>query len=424
MLITADNFLRDYDRCNIETEYIVIEENCLKRFGDILRENGIDGVIAGLFDTNTIRAKGMVVPDIDQTIVLNADHLHADEKAVESTLSQLRDDVDVVVAFGSGTITDIARYCAKQKNLIFVSCPTAASVDGFCSSVCAMTFNNTKVTLPAVAPKIVVADLAVIKNAPDKLIKSGLGDILGKYVSLADWKIAHLVTGEHYCEKTAKLVTDALNAVTDLVKNDSLDGDEFYLQTTYALLLSGLAMQIVGSSRPASGAEHHFSHLLTVAPPSLGIHTDALHGESVGVGTLAMAEHYRNIATNLQVNDDTVQQIESEISNIRKNDSRLRGIDFYRQNFDTLANSLYDENQNDCLAKVNARTLLDKWNDIKQVIFNIPSVEELLNLYRKLGLKSTLRDIGVEESKKQMVINLSPYIRNRLTLNRLLLLIQ
>lgn len=221
MLITANDFLYGNDR-KLETEYIVIEENCLKNFSDILRQNGIDGVIAGLFDTNTLRAEGMVVPDIDQLIVLNVDNLHADEKAVETTLSQLRDDVTVIAAFGSGTITDIARYCAKLKNLILVSCPTAASVDGFCSSVCAMTFNGIKVTLPAVAPKTVIADLAVIKNASDRLIKSGLGDILGKYVSLADWKISSSITGEYYCENTVKLVKEALTAVTDLIRNDDL----------------------------------------------------------------------------------------------------------------------------------------------------------------------------------------------------------
>lgn len=422
MLITADNFLHGNGR-KMETEYIVIEEGCLARFDDILCNNGIDGVVAGLFDTNTVRAEGMFIPALDQVIVLNANNLHADENAVEAALSQLRDDVKVIAAFGSGTITDIARYCAKLKDLVFVSCPTAASVDGFCSSVCAMTFNHTKVTVPAVAPKIVVADLSVIKKAPDRLIKSGLGDILGKYVSLADWAIAHLITGEFYCETTVKLVRDALTAVTDLVKNDILSGDDFYLQTTYALLLSGLAMQLVGSSRPASGAEHHFSHLLTVAPDSLGIRTDALHGESVGVGTLAIAEYYHSIATKLQMNDDLVQTIQSAVDNIRQGGKCLRGIDFYRHSFHSLADALYDENRNDCLAEIDVKALRNKWDDIKQVILQIPSVEELTEIYDKLKMKSSLSDIGVEEGKKSLVVKLSPYMRNRLTLNRIMLLI-
>ncbi|MCH5152639.1 MAG: sn-glycerol-1-phosphate dehydrogenase [Clostridiales bacterium] len=421
MLINANNLLHGDDR-RIETECIVIEEGCLHRFNDILRQCGVDGAIVGLFDTNTVRAVGMHVPAIDQMIVLNANNLHADEAAVRSTLLQLREDVKVIAAFGSGTVTDIARYCAKLKNLILVCCPTAASVDGFCSSVCAMTFNHTKVTVPAIAPKIVIADLAVIKNAPDRLVKSGLGDILGKYVSLADWKVAHLVTGEFYCEKTVKLVKDALNAVTDLVNNDILQGDDFYLQITYALLLSGLAMQLVGSSRPASGAEHHFSHLLTIAPPTLGIHTDALHGESVGVGTLAIAEHYRKLATELQMDDSLAQQIEKTVAVIRQK-KRIKNIAFYRRNFDTLADMLYKENENDCLAAVNAQSLQDNWQEIKQVLLDIPSVEELKSMYSKLGMKNSLSDIGVEESKKSLVIKLSPYIRNRLTFNRLSLLI-
>lgn len=422
MLITADNLWNGKGR-RIETEYIIIEDGCLKKFNDILRQNGIDSVIAGLFDTNTVCAEGMVIPELDQRIVLDAAHLHADENAVEMTLARLRDDVKVIAAFGSGTITDIARYCAKERNLILVSCPTAASVDGFCSSVCAMTFNNTKVTVPAVAPKIVIADLSVITKAPDRLVKSGLGDILGKYVSLADWKIAHIITGEQYCEETVKLVKDALTAVTDLVGNDILTGERFYLQTTYALLLSGLAMQIVGSSRPASGAEHHFSHLVTVAPASLGICTDALHGESVGVGTLAIAEHYRKTATELQMDDALIQKIENAVARIRQEDKNFKNMDFYRRNFGALANSLYDENKNDCLAAIEAKSLRDKWIAVKNAIYDIPSVEELTSIYRKLGMKSSLSDIGVDESKKSLIIQLSPYIRNRLTFNRLLLLI-
>lgn len=422
MVITASQITRGISR-GVQTEYIVIEEGCLKNFREILRQNKIDGVVAGLFDANTIRAEGMSVPDIDQRIILDADGLHADEKAVEKTLSQLRGDVNVIAAFGSGTITDIARYCAKLKNLTFVSCPTAASVDGFCSSVCAMTFNGTKVTLAAVAPKVVIADLAVIKNAPVKLVKSGFGDILGKYVSLADWKISQLLTGEYYCEDTARLVRDALTSVTDAVKNNVSDGDGFYTQTTYALLLSGLAMQIVGSSRPASGAEHHFSHLVTVAPPSLGIRTDALHGESVGVGTLAVIRRYKAALERLQSPDGFAQELSARLSELHRSGGSLHNIGFYRGNFGELAETLYRENENDCLASVDVSVLKKRWDDVRQVVSDIPSADELEKIFRRLGMKTTLSDIDVDEAKKPLIMGLSPYIRNRLTLNRLLLLI-
>lgn len=421
MIITASQIKRGGLQ-SIETEYVVIEEGCLKNFKDILIQNKISGVVAGLFDSNTICAEGMFVPDLDQRIVLDADGLHADEKAVEQTLSQLRCDVEVIAAFGSGTITDIARYCAKQKNLVLVCCPTAASVDGFCSSVCAMTFNGVKVTVPSVAPKIVVADLSVIKNAPKRLVKSGLGDILGKYVSLADWRIAHLIDGEYYSEDIVQLVRGALVSVTDLVKNNVLNGNEFYTQITYALLLSGLAMQFIGSSRPASGAEHHYSHLISVAPPSLGITSNALHGESVGIGTLTLVGHYKNAVARMLKHDGCLQKIITELTKLRQNGNRLYGLDFYCRNFGTLAEQLYRENENDCLASVKENLLQNNWKDVCRVIAEIPSVEQLKSIYIKLGMKTDLSDIGVDENKKELLVRLSPNIRNRLTLNRLLLL--
>lgn len=421
MRITASDIFGSDGR-KTETELIVIEEGCLNKFEDIMHKCGLGGAVAGLFDSNTVKAIGMVIPEMDQTIVLNADNLHADERAVEETLEQLKDGINVIVSFGSGTVTDIARYCAKQKNINFVCCPTASSVDGFCSSVCAMTFNKVKVTLPAVAPKLVIADLNVIKNAPIRLTKSGLGDILGKYVSLADWEISDLITDEHYSEATAKLVKEALKEVTNLAENGAFESEEFYIKITYALILSGLAMQFEGSSRPASGAEHHFSHLLTISPESMGIRTDALHGESVGVGALAMSEYYSTAVQGLQFNDDVLRQAERTLVSLHKNGNNLHDINFYRRYFGASATILYDENKNDCLAKVNAKSLQDNWDKIKEIISKIPSVKELGEIYRKLGLKSSLRDLGVDESKKDIIIGLSPFVRNRLTFNRLTLL--
>lgn len=423
MQIDANRILQGYSG-KTETQQIVVEEGSLRCFEKILRQNGIEGAVAGIFDTNTLRAKGMVVPQLDQTVLLDATNLHADEKAVEKTLSQLRSDVRVLAAFGAGTVTDIARYCAKQRNLAFVSCPTAASVDGFCSSVCAMTFNKTKVTLPGIAPKVVIADLSVIKNAPPHLVKSGLGDVLGKYVSLADWKIAHLVCGEYYCEKTVKLVRDALNAVTNLLKNNVVKDREFYFQTMFALLLSGLAMQIVGSSRPASGAEHHFSHLVTIAPSSSGFSSCALHGESVGVGTLEMAKRYHALAAKLQKGEEVAARAETELARLVQKSNCLRDVDFYRSNFGSLAEALFEENQNDCLAKVQPTLLRQNWQEITRAVSEIPTHEQLLLLFRKWGLKSSLSDLGIEENKLLKVVSLSPFVRNRLTLNRLTLLLE
>lgn len=102
-------------------------------------------------------------------IVLDPQDLHANERGVQLLTEQLPGDVGYLLAIGSGTVHDITRYCAYRLRVPFVSCPTAASVDGFCSSVAAMTWGGCKKTLTAVAPQFVLADTDIIRQAPLRL---------------------------------------------------------------------------------------------------------------------------------------------------------------------------------------------------------------------------------------------------------------
>lgn len=156
-----------------------------------------------------------------------------------------------------------------------------------------MTLNGFKVTVPSAALVFLVADLNVIAAAPLYLAASGLSDVLGKYASLADWEIGRIVTGEYHCHYTAELmkaaVDEACHSVEGLV-NGTLDA---YGSLMRALVLSGVAMQLSGNSRPASGAEHHISHMIELGIPWLP-EVDALHVEKVGVGTILALECYRS----------------------------------------------------------------------------------------------------------------------------------
>lgn len=181
------------------TRSVVIESGCLLRLEEILEQSGIRGKRCAIYGENSYAATADRHPRAGQEIVLPAAGLHADERSTARVLELLDGDVEVILAVGSGTIHDIARYCARERGLRLVSCPTAASVDGFCSTVSAMTWHGYKKTVPAVAPEIVVADTEIIRNAPPELVKSGVGDILAKYTALADWKIANVLTGEYFC---------------------------------------------------------------------------------------------------------------------------------------------------------------------------------------------------------------------------------
>ena len=281
----------------MQTEFCIISNGCLKELDKYLTKYELnDKYTVAVYDKNTYEATADRHPKVNEEVVLDPTDLHANEKGVEYLNSLLSEKVELLITVGAGTIHDITRYCAYIRNVDFVSCPTALSVDGFCSSVAAMTWNGCKKTLTALAPKIVVADIDIIKNAPIYLAKSGFGDMIGKYVALTDWKIGSILTGEFYCDKIFQMTMDATEQVLGSIQGIIDGNNSAYEKLTYGLLLSGLAMQMMGNSRPASGAEHHVSHLIEMSPYGLKISSNALHGEKVGVGTLLAIEEYQRLA--------------------------------------------------------------------------------------------------------------------------------
>ena len=386
------------------TKFAVIERGCLKDFDSYRRSAGLEGACAAIYDENTYAAVKNH-PSADTEIILPPENLHANERAVDMTLAKLKGDEKYLIAVGSGTIHDITRYCAHKLGIEFVACPTAASVDGFCSSVAAMTWNGAKCTFPAIPPVCVIADVDVIAAAPRYLALSGFGDMIGKYISLADWKISVALTGEYYCETissiTEKATADGLACADGLAECTH----EVIEKLTYGLIMSGIAMQMIGNSRPASGAEHHISHLIETAPESLGVGSDALHGEKVGVATILCSREYHRL-----VNDPNV--VFGDYPKIKDSDL----LEIFGEGY---GNEIIRENSEDSAVGITAKNFADKFDEIKKIVSGIPTPEEITDIYRRVGAKTTLSDIGLREDQVDTLLDLSPYMRRRLTFMRL-----
>lgn len=389
----------------METVFSIIESGSLKDIRRYMREYAISGYTVAVYDENTYKATADRHPDADLEIILNPEKLHANEHGVELLLKQLPNNTEVLIAVGSGTIHDIVRYCAYQKGVDFVSCPTAASVDGFCSSVAAMTWNGCKKTLTAVAPKIVIADIDVIKKAPIRLAKSGFGDMVGKYVALTDWKISNIIKNEFYCERIAQMTLEATEAVVESASGILKGNESSFVNLMYGLLLSGLAMQMMGNSRPASGAEHHISHIIEMEPIGLNVHSDALHGEKVGVGTILAISEYQRLCG---------------CSNIHFENYEEYNADFLSAIFgENVSKEILAENQKDVANGITAELLRNNWEKISVEVNKLPNIKWLGSLYFDLDVKSKLTDIGVDENMTKVLLDCSPTVRNRLTLMRL-----
>lgn len=386
------------------TDFCIIESGCLVNVDEYIKKSGLKGFSVAIYDENTYKSTEGIHPKADKEIILPSEGLHADNHGVMLAMEQLPESCDYLIAIGSGTIHDITRYCAYEKGLPFVSCPTAASVDGFCSSVAAMTWDGFKKTFEAVAPKIVIADLNIISKAPMFLTNSGFGDMIGKFIALADWKIAHILTNEYFCATIHDMTMDATKAVTESAKAIKEGDITAYKKLTYGLLMSGLAMQMLGNSRCASGAEHHISHLIEMQPEGLSVKSDALHGEKVGVGTLLACQEYHRLKE----------------KNLKWKDYPELDSNYIENMFeDNLSLSITKENANDCAIGITAKLIEEKWDKIRDIIDSVPTYKELIAKYEMLGAKSSLCDINVPEEKSNLLLDYSPLVRNRLTLMRL-----
>ena len=409
--ITSGDF-KESDGCgkrhSVLLREALIAPDAMLGFEDVLRESGFDGGdYAVIYDENTYEALRGRRPKAKQEVVLPPEGLHANEHGVELAKERLG-DAHLLVAAGAGTVHDITRYICAERALPFASVPTAASVDGFVSSVAAMTLGGFKVTVPSAAPDFLVADLDVIAKAPLYLAASGLGDVLGKFVSLTDWEIAHALTGEYHCRYTAELMKAAADEAAQSVEGVASGDREAFGSLMKALILSGVAMQLSGNSRPASGAEHHVSHLIEMGPPWIP-ETDALHGEKVGVGTLLALGKYR-----AWIGEKPDALVRAVADWKPYTEAQLAPV------FGRLTEAVRKENARCCLEEVKPERIAERWDDIQTLLRALPEAETVRAMLKRVGGKTALADLGVEEGKREKILTWSPAVRNRLTFMRLL----
>jgi glycerol-1-phosphate dehydrogenase [NAD(P)+] len=203
-------------------------------------------------------------------------------------------ETDLLVPVGAGVINDLGKWAAFERGVAFVPFATAASMTGYTSANVAPSVGGLKTLLRAAAPPAVLSAPAVLRDAPYELTTAGLGDMLARPVSSADWRLNNLLFDDYYCERAVGLIAEveprylARPAELAVRKPEAIEG------LFAALLLTGVAMTMAGSSSPASGGEHMISHSLDMMAELDGSGHD-LHGRQVGVGSVLCAELYRRV---------------------------------------------------------------------------------------------------------------------------------
>ncbi len=248
-------------------ERVIIGEGAVKSVAECVEAYKNILLVA---DENTYAVIGEAVVNqlsgkLENKIVLKSEgYLVPNEDAVEKVQAVLTGNTDLIVGVGSGVIQDLCKYVSFNASLPYQIVATAPSMDGYASVGAAMIMGNMKVTYSAHVPQVIIGDVDVLKNAPIDMIKSGYGDILGKFSCLNDWKLSRLVNGEYFCDYVYDLTYEMLDKTKDLGEKLLARDAEAIKTLMEALVGVGVAMALVGNSRPASGSEHHLSHFFEV----------------------------------------------------------------------------------------------------------------------------------------------------------------
>jgi glycerol-1-phosphate dehydrogenase [NAD(P)+] len=221
--------------------------------------------------------------------------VYAEYGNVERLRDALRDHDAVPVAVGSGSLNDIVKQAAHELERPYLSVATAASMDGYAAFGAAITRDGYKQTMTCPAPRAVVADLEVLLAAPAGLTASGYGDLMGKVTAGADWLVADALEVEPVDPRAWSLVQEPLAEAIGRPAELAAGDPEAMGRLVEGLIMSGLAMQAHASSRPASGAEHQFSHLWEMEGLGQDRQPPLSHGFKVGIGSLAIAALYERV---------------------------------------------------------------------------------------------------------------------------------
>ena len=211
------------------------------------------------------RVEALLADKLDGTVIFGGDgFLVPNEDAVARVEKFVTADTDLIVGVGSGVINDLCKYVSHAHALPYYIVATAPSMDGYASKGAAMLFGNMKITTNAAVPAAIVADTAVLVDAPVDMLRAGYGDIIGKYSCLNDWRLSHAVNGEPLCPEIYDLTYRTVASVAGMGEAIVSRDEASIAALMRALVLVGIAMAYMGNSRPASGSEHHLSHYFEV----------------------------------------------------------------------------------------------------------------------------------------------------------------
>jgi len=401
---------------------VMVGQGILSKLPDLVKKEEVNKVFV-LADNNTYIVAGEIVcqllteAGISYTkYIINQGLPEPDEFTVGSVMMHFDSACDLIVGVGSGVINDVSKILSKISKCPYYIVATAPSMDGYASATSSMSRDGLKVSLSSRSADIILGDIGILKTAPDRMLLAGLGDMLAKYVSICEWRIAHVITGEYYSEEIAETVRKSLKRCVENASGLLKREDEAIEAIFMGLVETGLAMTRAGVSRPASGVEHYFSHIWDMRGLEYGIKAD-LHGIQCGVGTLIAVKLYEQIK---QIQPDReIARAYAKSFDYEEWCRQLRS--FLGKSAETMI-ELEKKEQKYHIQNHEKRvdTILEHWDEICQIIEDeLPDSKELEQLMKEIGAPTMVEEIGQKSELLSITFKATKDIRDKYVLSRL-----
>lgn len=374
-------------------------------------------------DENTSRVYGKDLEAYLNANGIESDHviLEADvvpnELSVFNILVNMKRKYDYILGVGSGTLNDLSKFISYKASLDYGIAATAPSMDGFASVGAALITNDLKTTYDCHVPTAIFGDLDVLANAPLDMIKAGLGDIIGKYNCLVDWKIAHIINDEYYCQTIVDMVYKSIREVVEHADGVLTRDKAAVKAITEVLIETGMAMGFVGNSRPASGSEHHVSHYWEMKF-LFAHHEPVFHGTKVGLATPGIIAMWKTLASR-----------DIDFAACRE---RVKAFDFHawedlvKDRFEGAAAgvlALEKKAGKNCVEAALHRidSIEHKWAEMKAVIEReLPQPEAVTDILKSVEAAYRPEQVGIDEAMAKDSVILAKEVRVRYGLLQLL----
>jgi len=406
----------------VAIDEVVIGKGVIRRLPEFAAKYGAKRPFV-LCDKNTYAAAGQAVCTLLEEAgvsyskyVFPQASLEPDEFAVGAAVMHYDPRCDLIIGVGSGVINDIGKILSNLTGRKYIIVGTAPSMDGYASATSSMSLDNLKTSLPSRCADIIIGDIDILKNAPLHMLKSGLGDMLAKYISIAEWRIAHIITGEYYCAEVAQLIRSALKKCVDNAAG-LLNREEAAIEAVFeGLVIGGIAMAYAGVSRPASGVEHYFSHVWDMRGLEFGTRVD-LHGIQCAMATEKAAKLYdavRKLRPDWEKASAYVQEFDYEAWA-----QELKA--FLGASADTMiALEAKEGKYRKDTHKARFELIAENWDSILKILQEeIPAYEDILQIMNTIGISTDLTVLDIDSATARQTFRTTKDIRDKYVLSRL-----